>query len=709
MRDATKLNVYFNGDKTLFLIPLYQRKYAWQRKHCERLFMDLEKVHKNNLRSHFFGSIVSIKASETEDDLLIIDGQQRITTISLLILAAINSVKEGIMSCEDDEFVEDMRNKYLRAKYRRVERKNKLRPIDQDLKAYDALFNGDSDKYVPADQSSITQNYFLFCQLIKSSGLSFEELISAIEKLIIIDIRLDSGDNPQLIFESLNSCGKDLEESDKVRNYLLMSLTSEKQEEYYRHYWSKIEEYTGDELTMFIRDYLTVKRKVISSINELYFDFKDYDEAVGMKREDLLAEMLKFACYYKQAAKGDGKSERISRKFKQLANVGSSVCMPFFLSFLEYAEINSLSEDEIYDVLDVVENYWARRIICAYPANVMSKTFALIHSDIIRFVRTHEKRNVPLTVPYVELLKYVLLKKQGNAVFPNDVEVKESFPTRQIYRLPIDYRYFLFERMENGNSKEADDTIVARMKKNTITIEHIMPQTLTTEWKTELGADWQNVYEKYLHTFSNLTLTGYNSNYGNHSFIEKKEGYIDKKGNQIYGFKDSAFTLSNYLRTCEKWTEFEMKEREKLLENKFLALWPMITSSYVPLNKETETVSFDDDEYELTNRLIAAFTYKGVRHSVLNWKDMLVQVCKLVCEENPTAFVYLATKNYWVHDSENKERSKIANNCYVHSSCSTKTKCSILKYVFEHMNVPMSDLEFDLIPLSEKTVDEDDE
>ena len=140
MRDATKLDVYFNGDKTLFLIPLYQRKYAWQRKHCERLFMDLEKVLKNNLKSHFFGSIVSVKASETEDDLLIIDGQQRITTISILILAAINSVKEGIMSCDEDEFVEDMRNKYLRAKYRKGERKIKLRPIDKDMKAYDALF-----------------------------------------------------------------------------------------------------------------------------------------------------------------------------------------------------------------------------------------------------------------------------------------------------------------------------------------------------------------------------------------------------------------------------------------------------------------------------------------------------------------------------------------------------------------------------------------
>lgn len=709
MRDATKLDVYFNGDKTLFLIPLYQRKYAWQRKHCERLFMDLEKVLKNNLKSHFFGSIVSVKASETEDDLLIIDGQQRITTISILILAAINSVKEGIMSCDEDEFVEDMRNKYLRAKYRKGERKIKLRPIDKDMKAYDALFEGDPDYFVPAGESGITQNYYLFCQLIKSSGMSFENLIEAIEKLIIIDIRLDSSDNPQLIFESLNSCGKDLEEADKVRNYLLMTLSSEEQEKFYRKYWSKIEESTGEELTMFIRDFLTVKRKVISSMNELYFDFKDYDEMTGISREEMLSEMLKFANYYKQAVRGATKSEKVNRKFKQLANVGSSVCMPFFLSFLEYAEQNDLGEDVVYEVLDVVENYWARRIICSYPANVMSKTFALIHSDIMRFVRKHEKRGVALTCSYAELFKYVLLKKQGNALFPNDVEIENSFPSRQIYRLPIDYRYFLFERMENENSKECDDTIVPRMKKNEITIEHVMPQTLTAEWKAALGPDWQSIHENYIHTFGNLTLTGYNSNYGNRPFQEKKEGYIDKKGNQVYGFKDSAFRLSNYIKTCDKWTLDEIKERQKILKTKFFALWPMISSTYVPLDRETETVSFDDDEYELTNRFIAAFSFKGERHTVINWKDMLIQVCKLVYQENPTAFTYLATKNYWVHDTDSKERSKIAENCYVHSSCSTKTKSSILKFVFEHNNIPMSDLEFDLIPLSDKAVEENDD
>lgn len=707
MRDATKLDVYFTGDKTLFLIPLYQRKYAWKRKHCERLFADLLKVKSEGRQSHFFGSIVTIKASETEDDLLIIDGQQRITTISLLILAAIQAVHDGNMACEKgEEYITDTRNKFLRAKYRKGERQIKLRPIDKDRIAYDAIMGGDPDYFIPATESGITKNYQLFYDLIKISDISFDDLIEAIEKLIIIDIRLDSGDKPQMIFESLNSCGKDLEEADKVRNYLLMSLTSAEQEDYYYKYWSKIEHFTDEEPTMFIRDFLTVKTKVISSMTELYFDFKRFDEAYGKPRNELLAEMLKYADYYYQASKGATKFDKVNKKLRQLSNLGSTVCMPFYIQFLDYAEQNGLEEDEIYNVFDVVENYWARRIICGYPANVMSKTFAIIHSDILRIMREHQRRGIELTSTYSELLKFVLLKKQGNAVFPTDIQVENEFHTRQIYKIPIDYRYFLFERMENENSKEANEQIVQKMKDNHITIEHIMPQTLTAKWKEALGENWEEIYNTYLHTFANLTLTGYNSSYGNHTFQEKKEGYIDHKGNQIFGFKDSAFRLSNYLKTCDKWTETELKEREGILLKKFLGLWPMATTDYLPLENEADVVSFNDDELELTGRYISAFSYKGERHQVVNWKQMLESVCKLIYKEFPIQMNSLAVSDYWLHPTDREDRSRIADGCYVHSSCSTRTKCAILNYIFDQLELNPSDLEFELIPKSDKVIED---
>lgn len=710
MRDATKIDAFFTGPKSFFLIPLYQRKYAWKRKHCERLFTDLVKVHKEGRRSHFFGSIVSIKASETEDDLLIIDGQQRITTISLLILAAKKALKDGIMElgeCEGtiDQYISFTENTFLLAALRKADRKIKLRPIDKDRIAYDALFQEDME--IPEDlkESGIIKNFLLFYELIKVNPISFVDLMESIEKLIIIDIRLDSGDNPQMVFESLNSCGKDLEEADKVRNYLLMSLSSKEQEDFYYKYWAKIEACTDDEPTMFIRDFLTVKTKVISNITELYFDFKRFDDENKQPREVLLAEMLKYAEFYRQITKADTKLPTVDQKLRQLSYIGSVVCMPYYIQFLDYSKENDLDEAEIYAVFDAIENYWARRIICGYPANVMSRTFAILHSDILRIVKDHEKRSVELKSKYSELMKFILLKKQGNAIFPSDAMIREAFPTRQIYKIPIEYRHFLFERMENENSKERDDMLVQKLRDNTITIEHIMPQTLTTQWKTDLGDDWQNIYDTYLHTFANLTLTGYNSSYGNHSFTDKKEGYIDHKGNKIDGFKESKFRLSTYLKMVDKWTINELQARQQMLLASFLRLWPQITTDYVPLEAETDVVSFNDDELELTNRFIVGFTYKGTHYVSGTWKYMLERLCRAIYEEMPIQMNSLAKNNYWLSEKEAKDFSKIADNCFVYSSCSTRTKCNIINHIFEQLEINPSDLEFELVPVSDKIQD----
>ena len=606
-----------------------------------------------------------------------------------------------------DEDIDEVRKNYLYAVRRKVDRQIKLKPIEGDIEAYDALFTNNPDEFVK--NTGITSNYMLFYQMIKASDLTFTDLIEAIEKLIIIDISLDSKDNPQLIFESLNSCGKDLEEADKVRNYLLMSLSPSEQNEYYHSYWSKIEKLTDGEPTMFIRDYLTVENGVISNIEELYFDFKKYDEDNHVERRALLEKMLKFASYYRQITHGETGNLRIDRKLKQIANIGTTVHLPFFLSFFDYADANELGENERYEVLDVVENYWARRIICNYPANALQKLFSTLHADITKIYRRHEKREIELSLPYSQILKFVLLRKQGTASFPNDTEVKEMFPTRQIYRIPISYRYFLFERMENENSPEANDTIVAKMQSGEFTIEHIMPQTLTPQWKQELGEDWENIYETYLHTFANLTLTGFNASYSNHPFKEKKEGYIDRKGNKIDGFNDSAFRLSNYLKRCDKWTLAEIKERQEILLNNFLMLWPMISTEYVPLEKEYELVSFDDDEFELTGRKILGYRYREERHAVITWKDMLVQVCKLLYNENPSTMTYVATKDFWMHESGNRDRTKIADRCFVTSSCSTYTKRSILNYLFKELGVSPGVLEFEIAPLGEKVTDTEDE
>lgn len=706
MRDSYRIPQFFNNDRQLFLIPLYQRKYAWEIKHCKRLFLDLEKVQTQNIKSHFFGSIVYLQASQHDDDLLIIDGQQRITTVSILILAAINSVKNGIMENDlGERYLEKISEKYLLAPYRHgVDRKIKLRPIESDMKAYDALFENDETKFVPSEQSGMTRNYKLFCELLKYTSLTFPQLIEAIERLVIIEIRLDSDDNPQLIFESLNSCGKDLEEADKVRNYLLMSLSNEEQEVFYKKYWSKIEEYTDETPTMFIRDYLMMKDRCLKNISELYFEFKAFDERTNMPREELLADMTKFAKYHMQILKGKAGDEKLDRKLWQLSNINSNVPMPYEMAFMDYAEEMGMSNEEKYGVFDVIENFWARRIICNKPANALNRLYITLHSEILRIIKEHEDRNIPLTESYVELLKFVLLRKKGTTSVPSDKDIEELFPKRQIYKMPIDYKCFMFERMENADNVEGDKSIVQRLKDKKLSVEHIMPQTLTSQWKSDLGEDWQNIYDNYLHTFANLTLTGYNTSYSNHSFTDKKEGYTDHKGNAVYGFKDSPLYLNSYLKTCSKWTLDEIKERQKILLDRFMHLWPMIETAYVPLEKETESVVFGDDDVELTGREIVAFSYNGKRQTVISWKDMLIQLCTMVYEEKKTDMCYVASLNYWLHSTPQRGRVRIDDNCYVHCDNSTSTKQSIISYMFGKLNIPETALEYELKPLQEDCV-----
>lgn len=671
---------------------------------CRRLFDDILKIHKYNRPSHFFGSIVTVKDNELENDLLVIDGQQRITTISLIILALRNAVANRQLTCDDEDMMKQTTQPYLYAMFRKVSRKIKLCPIETDMPAYDALFANKPKEFV--EGSGLTDNYNFYYEQVVSCGLTFEQIFDALEKLIIIDLRLEASDEPQLIFESLNSTGKDLTEADKVRNYLLMSLTKQQQDEYYHKYWKKIEVYTDGDPTMFIRDYLTIHLKRICNIDNLYFEFKEYDGINNINRESLLADLLLYAEYYEQIAKGKTESNRINRKLHQLASIGSQVVMPFYLSFFNYKDKMNIGEDEVYEVLDIIENYWARRIVCGYPANVMQKLYATLHYDIMRIYNIHENRGISINVSYAEIMKFIFLKKQGNSVFPEDRELDEEFPKRQIYKLPINYKYFLFERMENENSNEGIQPIVEKMKEGAITIEHIMPQTLTSQWKQELGDRCEDIYERYLHSFANLTLTGYNTNYSNHSFQDKLNGYVDKKGVKVYGFKDSKYELSSYLKTCNHWTEEQMKERGMLLLQRFKDLWPMISSSYKPLEKDMETVLLTDDEYEWTNRNILAFTYKGQKYSSMTWKDMLIQLCQILYKEQPTNMIHLSHKKWWLHDTDSSSRAKVGEGCYVHTACDTRTKKSIIKYIFEKCSIPETELEIHMQPLSDKQTDE---
>lgn len=519
--DAKKL-VDFMVAEANFVIPLYQRRYAWQAKHCRRLFSDLMRILQNNIPTHFIGSIVTRTEDERGNNIIIIDGQQRLTTVSLIILAAYNAYKNGLIkSAEDEDDVKYNVNRLLGRK------SHKLIPIEEDRIAYDKLFTNDEEAFKQG--CGMTTNYQLFYRsIIERGDLTIDDILKAINALRFIPIELSSGDNPQLIFESLNSCGKDLEESDKVRNYLLMNLSQEDQNEYYRNYWHEIErcfDFNESKLSSFIRDYMTVQLRAIANEKELYFVFKDYCERENRSNREMLEDMLKFARIAQKVQNANWGEKAIDRVLRGLAILNYKITMPFFLAFLRYAQLNNISSEEIKEVLSTIESFLARRIFAGKPTNSLNKIFAALHNEVKRGLGKEE--NALFNYSYSQLLKSALLKKEGLAAFPTDEEVIEGVAQKNIYDLNTDTRYFLFDRLEAGVTLEGTTDTVEKMKNGDLSIEHIMPQHPSKEWKEELGISHGNPeleeeYNKYLHTLANLTLTAYNSEYSNRPFQAKK-------------------------------------------------------------------------------------------------------------------------------------------------------------------------------------------
>lgn len=698
-----KLVRFFEGSDKRFIIPLYQRNYDWEIKHCRHLFSDLVKLHEEGRRSHFFGSIVTSRANDINDDYLVIDGQQRITTISLLLIAMVNAAKAGDLEYSDERKIDMIYKTYIVDEYQDDERKVKLKPIKNDQKSFDTLIYDDPENYV--HESNVTRNYEFFYNELKSCPLKLEDIFESVKKLVVIDIRLEREDDAQLIFESLNSTGLDLSEADKIRNFLLMSMTTEEQERCYEKYWNKIEVYTGYDPTMFVRDFLTVHTKTIPNIENLYFDFKSYVERSGISREEIMADMTEYAKFWNIFVSQKSDNSKLNVKFKQLNTIESTVGMAFYMAFLKYASDNGFSATEIFEVFDLIEAYWARRIMCNYPANAMNKFFATMHHDVLRLRGEQIDKGIEPS-KYIDILKFVLLKRQGTGTFPTDGEVIEEFKRRQIYRIPQPYRNFLFERMENCDNVEGKwENIVPHIKDGSYTIEHIMPQTLTAAWRQQLGEDAERIHDEYLHTFANLTLTGYNSSYSNRPFEEKKKGY-DYKGKHIYGFDESHFSLSNYIKTVNQWTENELLERQRLLLDRFMGLWPMPTTDFKPVEKDTDHVSLDDEDTVLSGRKIVAFSYKDERMKVNSWKETLVAICQMLYKDSPSSMQVLCNADNWVHNRPAAEFSPFADGCYVFTSCGTPTKISALRYLFKNLNLSPSDLVFELLPLTEVTEEE---
>ncbi len=686
---------FMEGADKRFVIPVYQRNYDWKIENCNQLYEDLKKIIREHRENHFFGSIVSVfNPNGNNEEFLIIDGQQRLTTVSLLFLAMYNLMDQGIVVPEASNLKQRIFEEYLVDKWKPEDTRIKLKPVKNDQTAFEKLFS-DSTEYIR--DSNLTINYNYFYDRIQKQEITIDQLYHAICCLEIINIRLDKDDNPQLIFESLNSTGLDLSEGDKIRNYILMGLPSEKQNDYYDKYWNKIEICTKYDVSAFIRDYLSVKQQAIPQQKRIYINFKEFVELGKIATEVLLAEMLAYAKRYQILLGGNSGSTTLNACIDRLNRLETTVTRPFFLEVLRLYDERKLTLNDVTDIFMLTENYLFRRTICDLPTNALNKIFLMLHREIVRYDGSEDN--------YLEKFKYALLSKKEKARFPNDDEFKKAFGERQVYLMNSKNKVYIFERFENFGTAE-DKDIYRHCDDGTYSIEHIMPQHLTPLWQKQLGDNYNQIHEEWLHRLANLTLTAYNSKYSNSSFDEKK--------NMPNGFDDSGIRMNTWIAKKDKWTLDELEERNECLISKALKIWERPETEYEPKEKQLDTYTLDD-EGELTGRKIAKFSFKNTEQPVTNWADLFQRVVQILYEEDKTIITKLALSekenNLFCLNANSDvllRSTEIGDGIYLLSNNSTQNKLTFLNRLFKLYNEDPTDLLFYLRDESENNIDDDD-
>ncbi|MDZ5338242.1 DUF262 and DUF1524 domain-containing protein [Helicobacter pylori] len=558
--DAIKLLDFIGkSQEKQFVIPIYQRVYSWEKEQCKQLWDDIIKTGGNDqIEGHFIGSIVFVHDgiyTTNYNELLIIDGQQRLTTITLLFIALRDHLND------EDEFLEKfsrqkIQNRYLINSDEKGDKKFRLILSESDRDTLLSLI--DKDRRKPSEPSlKIMENFKLFEEWIRKNTDKLETIFKGLDKLMVVEISLERGkDNPQLIFESMNSTGKDLTQTDLIRNYILMGLEPEKQKVFYKKYWRAMEEDFKQNETLFnqfVRHYLTIKTREIPNINKVYEAFKRYQQERGIETEVLLQDLQKYCGYFCQIAFKKEADKELNKALSFLVDLEMDVIYPLLLELYSDYKDGVLFEKDFISIIYLIESYICRRAVCGLGTNSLNKIFA-------SFTKKINKDQ------YLESIKaHFLSLETTKGKFPKDSEFKNLFTTIDFYNLK-EKKYF-FERLENFDTKEPVNT-------KECTIEHIMPQTLTKEWKKDLGENFQTIHDKYLHTIGNLTLTGYNQDYSNKSFQEKRD--MEK------GFKQSPLRLNQSLKDLESFGEKEIEKRANDLADWALKIW-----TYPKLDAET--------------------------------------------------------------------------------------------------------------------------
>lgn len=605
--NETKVEDFLSSNKTQFVIPVYQRNYDWSTSQCKQLLDDILKVGTSKkMNAHFIGSVVyvhdDVYTSSRIKELTVIDGQQRLTTLTLIYL----TIYRLAIEMEDKGLEAEITETYLTNKFAPEEEKLKLRPTENNDKAIKYLLRSDSSEEFN-EFSKVIDNFNYFKSRITQENIDY--VLKGLSKLMFVEISLDrEKDDPQRIFESLNSTGLELSQADLIRNYILMGLNRKSQNKIYNNYWEIIEKLAKDEtsnkskVSDFIRDYLTLANNKIPNKSKVYLEFKAKFPTSDLEElEENLLPIKSLVKFYNKLLNPKNENDKDIRiQLKYINRLEINVAFPFLMKVYEDYSENIIDKPTFIKVLDFIQSFTWRRFILGLPTSALNKIFMTLYEKI-------DKEN------YLVSLQKWLLKRPGSQRFPKNKELIESLKLKDVYNIKSKNRTYLLERLENFENKEP-----VKIEGNTdITIEHIFPQNPDPKWKIDLGTDEYNfIKETYLNTIGNLTLSGNNGKLGNKVFTFKRDL-------ENAGYIDSRLWLNKYLSIAEKWDKAEIERRFDLLSERFLKIW------------EYPDIDLDDRD---ENNEVNIFEAEDPKHKKLEYaiffdqKIEVTQVAKLYVE-----------------------------------------------------------------------------
>lgn len=718
--DST-IKKYLYQPGAVFDIPEFQRPYTWKTVNAQEYLKDLEESVTTG-KGHYFGTVVQVEDEDGDDAYSIIDGQQRVTTSLLLIFSIYHLVKKDPSLLGDgDTTSDDILDNYLINKNRKNNR-IKLRTVTTDNEILQHIFdsNGDASDLSDKDKLSNLYNVYSVFREYFSKKDNLSKYINGLRHFKIVSITLEQGDdNPQRVFESINSTGEPLSDGDKIRNFSLMLNSKESRNHVYEEYWKPLErtltDVNRDNITDFFRYYLISRRQANVKLPEVYSAFKDeFENAVGKEQshealDKFYGDIKRSLKFYKLLRLIDtNQISKNSEEWSQYIGIGDTIFkmryirvdlyIPFAISVLAYHADGELTDDQLNEVFKLIESYFSRRIIVNFYTTSVDRLMSSLHKQTLNYIKRDS------TADYVDVLKYIILNETGQTRIPDDVEYEKAIRTYPFYEQHGgSIRSYVLSALDNSN-KEAKSTLRLIAEDNLdLTVEHVMPQTLSRdEWKDMLGSDYERIHNEYLHTLANLTLTGYNPDYSNRPYQEKMVLEIkNKKTGEIkqVGFRFSPLPMNKWIAAHDVWDEDVLTERREMWVTKLQSIWPLPITSFQPVTGASVDLL---DKISLRGENIRSVSVLGEKTTVSTWVEALDVIADSLYAQYPNIIDLIGDDELitgFIKQDSTAFRSSIEigdSGYYIATSNNTDTKLLIIRRIAALLNLSSGDIEAEI-------------